>query len=240
MTVGNGFPPIFSYGINGRSRNAAANATLNITSLDPDTMAGGVETTLPVVNGGEGTGPTAHYGGGFFSKVFKKGKNAVLNCINLCGLNTGENRRGAPPIEEISGAGDEKPPENPIIAMTENQELGKAVIMLAVPMTTGLMFLQPDTLSPAAARFTLVANAVGVTAIWNGILLRKMWPRVASLVEQAGMGSVFLGLHVLVANYLSPELRFFPVICWGFSVLPFVAAAIPAGGCADQDDVCPV
>nr|GMD29545.1 uncharacterized protein LOC105119170 [Ipomoea batatas] len=211
----------------------------------PDTMAGGVETTLPVVNGGEGTGPTAHYGGGFFSKVFKKGKNAVLNCINLCGLNTGENRRGAPPIEEISGAGHEKPPENPIIAMTENQELGKAVIMLAVPMTTGLMFLQPETLSPAATRLTLVANAVGATAIWNGILLRKTWPRAASFVEQAGMGSVFLGLHVLVANYLSPELRFFPVICWGFSVLPFVAAAIPAGAGADQDgvnqdDVCPV
>lgn len=33
MTVGTGFPPIFSYG-NGRSRNAAANATLNITSSE--------------------------------------------------------------------------------------------------------------------------------------------------------------------------------------------------------------
>nr|GMD29544.1 hypothetical protein MIMGU_mgv1a024924mg [Ipomoea batatas] len=156
-------------------------------------MAGGGETTLPVVNGGDGTGPTAHYGGGFVSKWFKKGKNAVLNCITICSLNNGENRRGAPTINEISGAGDEKPPENPIIAMTENQELGKAT-----------------------------------------------WPRVASFAEQAGMGSVFLGLHMLVANYLSPELRFFPVICWGFSVLPFVAAAIPAGGGADQDDVCPV
>nr|GMD28618.1 hypothetical protein Iba_chr08eCG9020 [Ipomoea batatas] len=33
MTVGTGFPPIFSYG-NGRSRNAAANAILNITSSE--------------------------------------------------------------------------------------------------------------------------------------------------------------------------------------------------------------
>nr|GMD22797.1 hypothetical protein MIMGU_mgv1a024924mg [Ipomoea batatas] len=206
-------------------------------------MAAG-ETTLPVMNDGEDTGPAAHCGGGFLCKAFRKGKNVVLNFINRGGSRRGGSRHAAPPIKDISGSDEEgSPPEKPIIAAMEKQELGKAVFMLAVPMSTAIMFVKADTVSPAAVRFTLVANALGIAAIWNGILLRKRWPRIASFAEQAGMSSVFLGFHVLVANYLSPELRFFPAICLGFSVLPFVVSAIPGGGKdhhgAKQDDVCP-
>nr|GLL34111.1 hypothetical protein MIMGU_mgv1a024924mg [Ipomoea trifida] len=197
------------------------------------------DTTLAVIKDGEDTGPAAHCGGGFLCKAFRKGKNVVLNFIN-----SGGSRHVGPPRTDISGSDDEgSRPEKPIIAAMEKQELGKAVFMLAVPMSTAIMFVKADTVSPAAVRFTLVANALGIAAIWNGILLRKRWPRIASFAEQAGMSSVFLGFHMLVANYLSPELRFFPAICLGFSVLPFVVSAIPGGGKdhhgAKQDDVCP-
>nr|GMD28617.1 hypothetical protein MIMGU_mgv1a024924mg [Ipomoea batatas]GME02431.1 hypothetical protein MIMGU_mgv1a024924mg [Ipomoea batatas] len=200
-------------------------------------MAAG-ETTLAVIKDGEDTGPAAHCGGGFLCKAFRKGKNVVLNFIN-----SGGSRHVGPPRTDISGSDDEgSRPEKPIIAAMEKQELGKAVFMLAVPMSTAIMFVKADTVSPAAVRFTLVANAVGIAAIWNGILLRKRWPRIASFAEQVGMSSVFLGFHMLVANYLSPELRFFPAICLGFSVLPFLVAAIPGGGKdhhGAKQDVCP-
>lgn len=157
-----------------------------------------------------------------------------------------QNLPAAPPRkEDITPGYGEECPDNPIISMMEKQELGKAVFLLAVPMTTGLVFFKSDTLSPTVVHFTLVANVAGSTAIWNGMLLRKTCSRIANVVEMAGVGSVFLGFHVLVGNHLPPELWLVPAISWFFSVLPFAMAAVPGGGTdqpevKDQDVCCPV
>nr|GMD29542.1 hypothetical protein MIMGU_mgv1a024924mg [Ipomoea batatas] len=202
-----------------------------------ESMAG--EMSVAVVIGGEDTAApkTTLSGGGVWSKVSRK----VMNVMTFIrGLKSGRNRK------EIPGSGGEEE-KSPIVEMMEKQELGKAVFMLAVPMSTGLVLLKSDALSPTAVHFTLVANVAGCTAIWNGLLLRKTCSRIATVVEQAGVGSVFLGFNVLVGNYLPPELRFVPFICWGFSVLPFVMAAVPGGGGGGtvlqggkEENICPV
>ncbi|CAK9181615.1 unnamed protein product [Ilex paraguariensis] len=99
-----------------------------------------------------------------------------------------------------------QPPNlNPIIRLIRDQELGKAVLGFVIPLTTGLLSAyakNPDSLVPL---LTMLPLCIGLTALWNGLLLRDTFPRFSSTVEQIGAGCVLFAFFGAIGSFLPPK-----------------------------------
>ncbi|PKI64434.1 hypothetical protein CRG98_015159 [Punica granatum] len=154
------------------------------------------------------------------------------------------NDRPLPPINEADQArgpgGDNQAVEpahsreheveavNPIYRVSQEQELGKVALTVTVPMVMGLLVNHSyEKLSHFEASLVGLALSVGVTASWNGLLLQRIYPRLASIVEIAGVSSVLISLYGIIGSFLSPSLVWVPWLCCWLCCLPYVLSLLP-------------
>ncbi|KAA8532829.1 hypothetical protein F0562_033054 [Nyssa sinensis] len=116
---------------------------------------------------------------------------------------------------------------HPIVTILKELELGKTMLTLAVPLTTGLIFFYHTESATLVIKLTVISLSVGCAAIWNGILFQETYPRTANVVQQLGISFVFLGLYGVVGSFLSIELIWIPGVCFGSCILPLVVSAFP-------------
>lgn len=155
---------------------------------------------------------------------------SVLNKKNACGTRcttTAGNSR----------ASSQPGPIHPIAVLFRSHELGKAVMGFAIPMTTGLLFNQHQGVTHLQASAIALTLSVGFTATWNGLLLRRTCPRVASALEHFGVGSIFLAFFGLVSYFLPLSLMWACWVCCGLSYLPFFLSLVPPTAAEEERSV---
>ncbi|MCD7450196.1 hypothetical protein HAX54_004343 [Datura stramonium] len=130
---------------------------------------------------------------------------------------------------------DDPTTNSPFVQNLQKQELSKTLFSVSVPIITGLILFHGEKSTPVV-HFTIVGLSTGCTAIINGLLLRKTYPRIANFAEQFGISVILLSFYVQVDSYLPSHLLIVPVLCYGVSVLPFAIAAIQQQGDDNNDD----
>ncbi|KAI6676938.1 hypothetical protein NL676_037734, partial [Syzygium grande] len=143
----------------------------------------------------------------------------AMNKKNVCG--TGSTMAAGKSWDSML-ASSQPGPVHPIAILFRSQELGKAALGFAVPMTTGLLFNQHQGLTHLQASGIALALSVGFAATWNGILLRGICPRVANALEHFGVGSILVAFFGLVSSFLPPSLVWACWLCCGLSCFPFL------------------
>ncbi|KAF9674189.1 hypothetical protein SADUNF_Sadunf10G0101600 [Salix dunnii] len=128
----------------------------------------------------------------------------------------------------------ENRPFHRIIETLREQELGRHILILAVPMTIGLFSVDNLASQPLALRVIAVALALGFAGIWNGILLRKTWNEASNMIELLGVAFMLLAFFGFVALFLPESLVWIPFLCLVLSLLPLVIA-ICSGERASED-----
>ncbi|KAF2312767.1 hypothetical protein GH714_039960 [Hevea brasiliensis] len=119
--------------------------------------------------------------------------------------------------------------DHPIFEIVEQQQLGRNVLVLAIPMAIALFSiykfepLNVIEIMPAMRLIALMLS-VAVALIWNGILLRRIWKRVSNLVELLGIALMFGAFYMFGVLLLPGELALIPAICFMLCLIPFVKA----------------
>jgi len=131
---------------------------------------------------------------------------------------------------------DEKRPFHRIIETLRQQELGRHILILAVPMTIGLFSADNLVNKPLALRVIAVALALGFVGIWNGILLRTTCNEASNTIELLGIAFMLLAFYAFIACFLPESLIWIPSLCWVLSILPLVIAACSTGRASKDRD----
>ncbi|CAK7326441.1 unnamed protein product [Dovyalis caffra] len=113
-------------------------------------------------------------------------------------------------------------PFHPIIEMLRQQELGRHMLVLSVPMTIGLFVVYNSVKSPLALNVMALAIALGFVGIWNGILLRTSCREASNIIELLGIAFMLLAYFGFVACFLPEKFIWVPYLCWLLSVVVFV------------------
>lgn len=115
----------------------------------------------------------------------------------------------------------------PIIRNIQDQEIGKMVLGLSVPITTAFtiyFFYQKST--PIMVNFVVVLLSIGCTAILNGLLLRDCYPFTATFMEILGIEIVLLAIHGMAGSFLPPEIRWILGLIAVSTAAPLIISAI--------------
>ncbi|KAA8529255.1 hypothetical protein F0562_033946 [Nyssa sinensis] len=83
---------------------------------------------------------------------------------------------------------------NPIVQLFRDREMGKTALGFVIPMTTFLLSVYSKESPPILMQLTLMSLCIGLAALWNGILLRETFPRVANAIEQLGAACILLAV----------------------------------------------
>ncbi|KAF3432011.1 hypothetical protein FNV43_RR26750 [Rhamnella rubrinervis] len=124
-----------------------------------------------------------------------------------------------PKTTQLESDSDEK--LHPVIQDLRDQELGKYVLGLSIPLATTLMVYYNPGSMPLLARLAAMILSVAFAALWNGILLRKKWKRVSNACELVGVSLMLLVFYGFLAYHLPEYLFWLPLVCWVLSLLPF-------------------
>jgi hypothetical protein len=130
----------------------------------------------------------------------------------------------------------ENQPFHLIIETLRQQELGRHVLILAVPMTIGLFSVDKLVNEPLALRVMAIALALGFVGIWNGILLRTTCNEASNIIELLGIAFMLLAFFGFIACFLPESLIWIPYLCWVLSLLPFVIALCSTGRATKDRD----
>ncbi|KAJ4834140.1 hypothetical protein Tsubulata_044706 [Turnera subulata] len=115
-------------------------------------------------------------------------------------------------------------PPHPIIQTLREQELGRHVLVLAVPMTIGLFSVYNPVNAAFASRLTAIALSIGFAGIFNGILLRRTCHRASNVMELLGISLVLLAFFGFISLFVPDNLTWIPSLCWVSSLILFVVA----------------
>ncbi|KAJ4846895.1 hypothetical protein Tsubulata_026220 [Turnera subulata] len=113
---------------------------------------------------------------------------------------------------------------HPIIQTLREQELGRHVLVLAVPMTVGLFSVYNPVNAAFASRLTAIALSIGFACIFNGILLRRTCHQSSNVMELLGISFVLLAFFGFISLVLPDNLTWIPSLCWVSSLILFVVA----------------
>ncbi|KAJ4710658.1 hypothetical protein OWV82_016815 [Melia azedarach] len=113
---------------------------------------------------------------------------------------------------------------HPVIWNFRNQELGRHLLVLAIPMIIALSTSYNPKNVPTSTIGTAVALSLGVALIWNGILLRKTWPNLSNWIELLGAAFMLLCFYRYVSCFLPKTLIWIPALCWLLNLIPFAVA----------------
>ncbi|OVA12543.1 hypothetical protein BVC80_9011g59 [Macleaya cordata] len=111
----------------------------------------------------------------------------------------------------------------PEVSTLHEYDLGKTILGVVAPVTSGLLALyNSKSSSPSLVRLVVFSLSFGFAFIWNGILLRRAFPKFASVIEEIGVALVFLAFFGLVGNVLPEELVWAPWLCCLLTITPFL------------------
>ncbi|GMN38916.1 hypothetical protein TIFTF001_008133 [Ficus carica] len=116
------------------------------------------------------------------------------------------------------------PDDHPIIQVFREEQLGRNIFVLAIPIATGFMaYYNPVSMS-LAARLAAVALSVGSAAIWNGILLRKACPKASNASELLGVALMLVAFFGYLGSHLPEAYLWLPVLCLVACLVPLCVA----------------
>ncbi|XP_054810405.1 uncharacterized protein LOC129311927 [Prosopis cineraria] len=109
---------------------------------------------------------------------------------------------------------------HPVFDIIESQELGKAVLVLAVPMLMGLSTAYQYFTSTVEMNVVAISLCFAFASMLNGILSRKACPKVSILVLMSGIVLMILAFYAYSGIILPVYLKWIPVGCFFLSILP--------------------
>ncbi|KAA8532825.1 hypothetical protein F0562_033058 [Nyssa sinensis] len=118
---------------------------------------------------------------------------------------------------------------NPIVQLLRDQELAKTVLTFVIPMMTGVLSLYSKDSSSLRLPLTLLSLSMGLTALWNGILIRNRFPNAANAMEQFGAGSIFFAFFSVVSSLVPQKFVWVPWACFAAILLPSAFSFVPIG-----------
>ncbi|KAJ7943304.1 hypothetical protein O6P43_032879 [Quillaja saponaria] len=127
---------------------------------------------------------------------------------------------------ELPKQEEEEEDYHPVIKIIRKQELGRHILVLAIPMMMGIIASYNPLSMNACTLFVVVALLFGFAAIWNGILLAKTYPKVSVLILVTGIGLMLFAFLALVGCLLPLKLKWIPVLCWFFTLFPLAKAVL--------------
>ncbi|EXB44933.1 hypothetical protein L484_026521 [Morus notabilis] len=122
-------------------------------------------------------------------------------------------------------------PHHPIVQVFREEQLGRNIFVMAVPIATGFMAYYNLGSLPLAGRLAAAALSVGSAAVFNGILLRKAFPKASNTLELLGVALILIAFFGYLGSSLPEGYLWLPVLC-------FVACLVPLGvaicGCKEN------
>ncbi|KDP31425.1 hypothetical protein JCGZ_11801 [Jatropha curcas] len=114
---------------------------------------------------------------------------------------------------------------HPIIENLREMEMGRHVLVVAVPMTVGLFSIYNPANVSLLTRLIAVALAVGFVGIWNGVLMRRTCNEMSNAVELIGIAFILLAFFGIIACFLQDwKFVWIPFACWVLCLVPFIVA----------------
>ncbi|KAA8532826.1 hypothetical protein F0562_033057 [Nyssa sinensis] len=93
----------------------------------------------------------------------------------------------------------------------------------------GVLSLYSKDPSSLRLPLTLLSLSMGLTALWNGILIRNRFPNAANAVEQFGAGSIFFAFFTVVSSLVPQKFVWVPWACFAAILLPSAFSFVPIG-----------
>ncbi|XP_054810516.1 uncharacterized protein LOC129312006 [Prosopis cineraria] len=109
---------------------------------------------------------------------------------------------------------------HPVLEIIESQELGKAIIVMAVPMLMGLFTAYQYFTSTVEMSVVVISLCLAFASILNGILSRKTCPKLSILLLMSGIVLMILAFYAYSGIILPVYLKWIPVACFFLSILP--------------------
>ena len=113
---------------------------------------------------------------------------------------------------------------NSIIQVLREEQLGRNIFLLCIPIASGFVTFYNPTAIRLHGRLVMLVVTIGATSIWIGLLLRKVWPRVATALELLGVGFMLVALFGYLALHLPGNFLWLPVLCLVLSLVPLGVA----------------
>ncbi|KAF2312766.1 hypothetical protein GH714_039956 [Hevea brasiliensis] len=115
------------------------------------------------------------------------------------------------------------PDFHPVVETLRELELGKHILVMAVPMAVGIFSIYNVVNASLVMRLTAVAVSVGFVGIWNGLLMRRTCHGISNAIELLGIAFMLLAFFGIIACFLQDgNLIWIPFLCWVLSLVPFV------------------
>ncbi|KAJ7943267.1 hypothetical protein O6P43_032845 [Quillaja saponaria] len=124
--------------------------------------------------------------------------------------------------EQQEGEDEEEEHDHPIIRIIDEQELGKHIFVLAIPLMIGLMANKADSIS-VCMLLVLLGLSFGFAAILIGILLRKTYPKASVVILVTGIGLMLFAIFVFMGCFVPPRqiwVRGVLGVCWLSTLFP--------------------
>ena len=116
-------------------------------------------------------------------------------------------------------------PSHPIAQVFREEQLGRNVFLLAMPTATGFMlFYNPTGTVPLPGHLAVGALCVGSTAVWTGILMRKVWPRASGALELLGAALMLVPVFGFLGSRLPEGYLWLPALCLVVCLVPLGVA----------------
>ncbi|GMN38914.1 hypothetical protein TIFTF001_008134 [Ficus carica] len=113
---------------------------------------------------------------------------------------------------------------NSIIQVLREEQLGRNIFLLSIPIASGFVTYYNPTAILLHGRLVMLVVTIGATSIWIGLLLRKVWPKVATTLELLGVGFMLVALFGYLALHLPGNFLWLPVLCLVLSLVPLGVA----------------
>ncbi|CAK9181617.1 unnamed protein product [Ilex paraguariensis] len=94
---------------------------------------------------------------------------------------------------------------NPVVQLLRDQELGKTVLGFVVPLTAVFLSAYAKDSHSSVRLLTVLPLCIGLTALWNGLLLRTTFHRFSIALEQIGAGCILFAFFGVMGSFLPPQ-----------------------------------
>ncbi|CAK9149253.1 unnamed protein product [Ilex paraguariensis] len=115
-----------------------------------------------------------------------------------------------------------------ILHNIREQELGKTVLGFVMPMTTTLLSVYTKDSLMLPIHLILLSLCIGMAALWNGMLLRDTYPKIASIIEQLGIACILFAFFGVVGSFLPPTIVWAVWLCYALTLFPLLLSHLPA------------
>ncbi|KAJ7943270.1 hypothetical protein O6P43_032848 [Quillaja saponaria] len=144
---------------------------------------------------------------------------ASLNSIMMNSENSQSTEiiRASKEQKEKEDREDEEEHYHPMIQIIDEQQLGKHILVLAIPLMIGLMATYKADSISVCMLLVLFGLSFGFSAIWNGILLRKTFRKASVVILVTGIGLMLFAIFVFMGCFVPPGhiwVRGVLGVCW--------------------------